>query len=77
MTSINGVAFSAREVDCIRLLCQGFTAAKQMAKILHLSHRTVENYIANIKNKLNVSTKSALIETIRHSNENLLIEPPC
>lgn len=63
---IDGIVFTRREMNCITLLCRGLTA-KQMARILSLSHRTVENYIANIKCKLNVSTKAELVERIRGS----------
>lgn len=65
-SSINGVVFTQRELNCITLLCRGLTA-KQMGKIIGLSHRTVENYIANIKCKLNVSTKVELLERVRCS----------
>jgi DNA-binding CsgD family transcriptional regulator len=53
--------FSQREIQCIKLLSKGF-AAKKIAATLNLSHRTVENYIANIKSKLNISSKAQLVE---------------
>lgn len=61
--TIDGVALTQREVDCIQSLLKGFTA-KQIGKNLGISRRTVENYLANTKNKLNVSTKAELIEKI-------------
>lgn len=62
--SIDGIRLSRREAECIRLLCNGLIV-KQIAKALRLSHRTVENYIVNIKCKLNVSTRAQLVEKIR------------
>jgi DNA-binding CsgD family transcriptional regulator len=40
-----------RERQCIEYLLIGKTA-KETAKILNLSHRTIEYYFENIKNKL-------------------------
>lgn len=52
--------FSNRELQCIELIMQG-KSTKEIAKILELSCRTVEHYIANIKDKLNVKTKAELM----------------
>ena len=41
---------SKREQQCLHYLLKGMTA-KEIAKILSLSHRTVEEYIANLKIK--------------------------
>jgi len=54
------VYLSQREKECLQLYTQGKTA-KQCAKILNISYRTFENYIQNIKSKLNVTSKSELI----------------
>lgn len=52
---------STREQDILRLVTHGKTA-RQAAEILQLSKRTVEHYIDNLKNKMNVKSKSELIE---------------
>jgi DNA-binding CsgD family transcriptional regulator len=50
---------SRREKQCIRLLLAG-KSAKDTAAILKLSHRTIEFYFENIKNKLSCSTKQEI-----------------
>lgn len=47
-----GIVFSNRETECLYYLCQGNTA-KEAAKIMFLSSRTVETYIEQIKIKVN------------------------
>jgi DNA-binding CsgD family transcriptional regulator len=49
-----------REMECLALTMLGKTA-KFIAKELCLSHRTVENYLESIKDKLQVRTKPELI----------------
>jgi DNA-binding CsgD family transcriptional regulator len=58
-----GVFFSKRERECINLIMQG-RSAKHIGLQLHLSFRTVENYISNIKAKFYVSSKQELIDKI-------------
>lgn len=53
---------SNRERECLKLLIQGKTA-KESAKILALSYRTIEYYLENIKNKLDCSCKRDLLAT--------------
>lgn len=55
--------FSKRERDVVRILIKRKTA-KDIATILGLSFRTVQHYIDNIKCKMEVSSKSQLIEKI-------------
>lgn len=55
-----GVQLTKRESEVLRLTVKGHTA-KKIARFLQLSHRTVEEYLANIKIKLGVATKSDLI----------------
>lgn len=50
---------SRREKQCIKLLLAG-KSAKDTASILKLSHRTIEFYFENIKNKLSCSTKQEI-----------------
>lgn len=63
---INFVYLSKRELDCLRLTIRGKTAIS-IANTLGLSKWTVEEYLANIKRKMNVSSKAELIDkTIDH-----------
>ena len=55
--------FSPRETDVSRLLVRGKTA-RQISETLGLSSRTVETHLLNMKRKLNVDTKSQLLEKI-------------
>ena len=52
-----------RQKECLQYLVRGKTA-KEIADILGLSKRTIENYIDTIKVKFNVSTRSELIDLI-------------
>lgn len=47
----DNLSFSKRQWDCIRLLKEEYSA-KKIANRLNLSHRTVENYFAGIKDRL-------------------------
>lgn len=60
---IQDVYFSKQEIKCLRLLVTGKTI-KLIGQQLGLSPRTVEYYLINIKRKLNVKTKSELIEKV-------------
>jgi len=53
--------FTTREKNIALLLVRGKTA-KAISQELYLSIRTVENYIASMKCKLNVMSKSELVE---------------
>lgn len=57
-------SLSKRERECVKLLVQGKTA-KESAALLKLSHRTVEFYFENIKNKLSCSTKQEILSFAR------------
>lgn len=54
-------SLTPREIQCVGYLVRG-KSAREISKLLGLSKRTVEFYLANIKSKLGVSTKSELIE---------------
>jgi DNA-binding CsgD family transcriptional regulator len=60
---INNVYFTTRENQCLKLTIKG-KSAKQIAGLLDLSPRTVEEYLTNIKFKLGVNSKSELIELV-------------
>jgi len=62
-TRYGKVKISKREVQCILFLFKSFTS-EDIAQNLQLSRRSVESYLVNIKNKLNVSHKSEIVETI-------------
>ncbi len=59
-----------REMDILRLVVEGKTA-KEMADLLFLSRRTIENYKNSILKKLNLHKTSDLI---KYSFENKIIE---
>lgn len=52
-------ALSSRERQCLHLLLHG-KSAKETASFLNLSHRTIESYFENIKNKLRCKNKYEL-----------------
>ena len=49
-----------RQIDCLSLLVKGMTA-KQIAKILNLAPKTIENHFAIIRDKLNCHSRHELI----------------
>lgn len=59
-TRISALNISRREKDCLYLLIKG-KSAFDIATELNLSRRTVETHLINIKEKINVRTKSELI----------------
>lgn len=59
-----------RELDVLRLVTEGKTA-KEMAEVLFLSRRTVENYKNSILKKLNLHRTSDLI---KYSFENKILD---
>ncbi len=62
-TDFLNVKFTEREIDILRLYYKG-CSAKNVAQRLFLSTRTVENYLANIKEKLLCENKSELINRL-------------
>jgi len=61
---------TGREEDILRLVVEG-KSAKEIAKVLFISPRTVENYKNNILKKLNLHKTSDLI---KYALERKLIE---
>jgi DNA-binding CsgD family transcriptional regulator len=64
------IKFSKRENECLQYLMAGMTA-KETAKELGISYRTVEEYIENMKIKTESANKYELIVKIKNFNENL------
>jgi DNA-binding CsgD family transcriptional regulator len=54
------IKLSSRELECIFLYHKGKTA-KETARALNISQRTVETYFENIKNKLNCYSKDQVV----------------
>lgn len=54
-------SITEREKECLVLLSQGYTMKKAAVK-LNISHRTVEQHLRNIKEKLKLSTRNQLVE---------------
>lgn len=57
----NNFGLSKQQIECLHYLAKGMTA-KQTAKCMGLSYRTVEFYIENIKAKLNCTARIDLIQ---------------
>ncbi len=64
--NLGNVLLTSRETECLEYTVKGFTA-KQIAKKLHISYRTVEDYINQVKIKLDVSTKQEMIQKLLNS----------
>lgn len=60
-------SFSKREAECLKYLLRG-KSAKEIARTLDLSPRTVETYIVNIKQKTGNKRKSQIIDTFEKCN---------
>lgn len=54
------VWLTSREIQCVLFLMQG-KSAKETARLMNISHRTVEGYIDTIKVKLGCRTKLELL----------------
>jgi DNA-binding CsgD family transcriptional regulator len=61
------IHFSKREAECMVHLLKG-KSIRGAAKLLGLSPRTVEFYVANMKNKVNCRTKFELVELVMDSD---------
>lgn len=65
-TALNSL--SRREKECLKWFLKGFPAI-QIGKKIHLSNRTVEFYIENVKNKLGCHTKQELYDVLLNYSE--------
>ena len=61
------IYLTKREAECAVCAIEGATA-KQVAKQLGISFRTVESHLQKIKAKLNCDTKDQLVETLIDAN---------
>ena len=62
-------ALTPREIDVLRLLAKGNTN-RQIAELLGLSTRTVENHRANLMGKLGLTSR---VELVNYAEENKLL----
>ncbi|NQY44036.1 MAG: helix-turn-helix transcriptional regulator, partial [Legionellales bacterium] len=60
-TDLLNIKLTNREIECINLYLHG-NAAKDTAKILSISRRTVETHMNNIKSKLKINYKKDLFK---------------
>jgi DNA-binding CsgD family transcriptional regulator len=63
LTELYQYQLTPREIECLPLLIKGCTS-KQIAEFLKISHRTVEDYVSNIKYKMNVVSKNELMSLL-------------
>ena len=54
---------SPRLEECTHYLLRGYSS-KEMARAMHISHRTVEGYVALLKGRFKVRNKSELITSL-------------
>ena len=55
--------FTRREAQCIQAYIEGLTA-QQTADLYQISKRTVEDYLNNIKSKLNIEKKAQILHSL-------------
>ncbi len=65
--SFKNIKFAKREKECVHYLVRGMTA-KQIARKLDLSPRTVEFYLERCKAKLGCQNRSELISKVINAN---------
>jgi DNA-binding CsgD family transcriptional regulator len=63
INEIDGIPITSQEAKCLHLAARGM-AAKKIAKELNISFKTVERHFENLRYKLNVRSRSELIEKI-------------
>jgi len=74
---VNGkiITLSKKETACARLILNG-KSTKQVASLLEIKEKTAENYLDNIKKKLNCNYKTELF-TLLMPYRGILEEPLC
>jgi DNA-binding CsgD family transcriptional regulator len=74
LKTINGIAFTQREIDIIACILNGRTT-KKIASLLLLAPKTIENHIRNIRLKLKGGeTQGNIIDFIENSNKFSLVK---
>jgi DNA-binding CsgD family transcriptional regulator len=61
--NLGNAVLTARELECLEHTIKGFTA-KEIAKKLAISPRTVEDYLNQVKVKLGTNTKQGMIQKV-------------
>lgn len=61
LSAISPIEFTARELECMRLLAKGYTL-KMIAKELAISPRTVETHLNHVKDKTDSHSKGELVK---------------
>ncbi len=62
-TKVGVFSLTMRQLECLQCLVNGLSA-KQSGRELHLSHRTVEAYILQIKNIMNCRSRYEIIKNL-------------
>jgi DNA-binding CsgD family transcriptional regulator len=62
----NQISITSKELQVLKLLAKGNTI-KETSKIINISPRTVETYLNNLRNKLNLQGKQDIINVL-HAN---------
>ncbi len=68
---INGVNFTAREIDIIACLFNA-RGTSRTASLLNISPRTVENHVRNLMVKLGCNSREGIIDYIEKNNKHSL-----
>lgn len=59
--ALHNIKLSNRHKECLHFLARGMTI-KEIAKVINLTPKTVENYLGALKIKLNCFTRAELVE---------------
>ncbi len=67
ISEVKKLGLTNRELEILKYIGDGYTS-KEIAQILNLSKKTIDYYRSMIKEKLNVKTKSELIQIVKNNN---------
>ncbi|MGK9368599.1 helix-turn-helix transcriptional regulator [Melioribacter sp. Ez-97] len=67
ISELKKLGLTNREIEILKYIGDGYTS-KEIAQILNLSKKTIDYYRSVIKDKLNVSTKSELMQIVKDKN---------
>jgi DNA-binding CsgD family transcriptional regulator len=68
----NEIVFTPREEQCLMQLIRG-KSAKEVGKVLKISHRTVESYLESIKQKLGCRNKFEIFGKLHNTAYAILL----